>query len=151
VHDDRYYVLDAEGETFVFSFAYAGIFKRLRLGVNSLATGNDTLYGWANGFLYELFASDQLLDLEYLSPRFIEGRLSEIKAYKKFYFFAKGDIIIDIIINDRLVVNQIKLKSGDTETIQPPQELQRGNYVQFKITGKGELLEYEYEVERRDE
>lgn len=150
VHDDRYYVLDSKGETYVFSFAYGGIFKRLQLDISSFATGSDVLYGWKNGFLYQLFAADEYLNFEYLSPKFIEGRLSEIKAYKKFYFFANGDIIINILINDRPVVEQVKLKSGDTVTIQPPQELQRGNYVQFKITGKGELLEYEYEVSRRD-
>lgn len=150
VHADVYYCLDTTGVTYAFSMAYGNIFKRLKLGVSSLITGNNKLYGWKDGYLHELFASTEYLEFEYLSPRFIEGRASEIKAYKKFYFFGNGDIIINIVIDDEAIVENARLTAGDTTVIQPPQDEQRGHYVQFAITGKGELLEYEYEASRRD-
>lgn len=150
VHGDVYYCLDSTGITYAFSMAYGNIFKRLKLAINSLVTGNNKLYGWKDGYLYELFASSEYLEFEYLSPRFIEGRASEIKAYKKFYFFGNGDIIINIVIDDEAVVEKARLTAGDTTVIQSPQDEQRGHYVQFAITGKGELLEYEYEASRRD-
>lgn len=150
VHDEVYYCLDSSGVTFAYSLAYGGIFKRLKLDIGSLVTGNNKLYGWKNGYLYELFASQDDLEFEYLSPRFIEGRASEIKAYKKFYFFGFGDIIVDIVIDDSTIVAGAKLVSGDTVVIQPPQDEQRGHYIQFKVVGKGRVLEIEYEAARRD-
>lgn len=150
VYGDVYYCLDANNITYAFSMAYGNIFKRLKLDIDSLVTGNNTLYGWKDGYLYELFASNEYLKFEYLSPRFIEGRATEIKAYKKFYFFGNGDIIINIVIDDETVVENAQLTAGDTTVIQPPQDEQRGHYVQFAIAGKGELLEYEYEAARRD-
>lgn len=150
VHDETYYCLDSSGVTFVYSLAYGGVFKRLKLDIGSLVTGNNKLYGWKNGYLYELFASPNYLEFEYLSPRFIEGRASEMKAYKKFYFFGFGDIIVNIVIDDSTIVEEAKLVSGDTVVIQPPQDEQRGHYIQFKVVGKGEVLEIEYEAARRD-
>lgn len=150
VHGDVYYCLDTSGIAYAFSMAYGNIFKRLRLDIYSFVTGNNKLYGWKDGYLFELFASDEYLEFEYLSPRFIEGRASEIKAYKNFYFFGNGDIIVNIVIDDTVIVANSRLDAGDTTTIRPPQEEQRGHYVQFHITGKGELLELEYEASRRD-
>lgn len=149
-YDDVYYCLDYDGTTYAISFAYGGTIKRLKLGINSFVKDETTLFGWLNGYLYELFAGEELLEFEYVSPRFIEGRASELKAYKKFYFFGKGDIIVNIIIDDDTVVADTLLNSGDSTVIQSPQEEQRGHYVQFSIKGKGELLELEYEAARRE-
>lgn len=150
VYGDVYYCLDTSGIAFAFSMAYGNIFKRLKLDIYSFVTGNNKLYGWKDGELFELFASEEYLMFEYLSPRFIEGRASEMKAYKNFYFFGNGDIIVNIVIDDQVIVADSQLTAGDTTVIRPPQEEQRGHYVQFSITGKGELLELEYEAARRD-
>ncbi len=149
--DDSYYLALANGTVFVLSLAYGPIFKTLDLGVVTITTGLDTLYGWRNGKLFKLFASSSLLDFEYLSPRFIEGRATEAKTYKKLYFFAKGDIMVDVIIDDVVVLAGRKLDSGRATQVQPPQEQQRGYYIQFRVYGKGELLELEYTAERRNE
>jgi hypothetical protein len=149
--DDTYYLALANGTTLVLSLAYGPVFKTLKLGVTSLATGYDKVYGWFEGQLYELFSSAEDLEFEYLSPRFIEGRATEAKTYKKLYFFAKGDIMVDVIIDDVTIVTGKKLDSGKATQVQPPQEEQRGHFIQFRIYGKGELLEYEYTAERRDD
>ena len=151
MHDDTYYLALADNSILALSLAYGQVFKRLVLGVNTVVSGNDTLYGWYAGKLHELFASADYLEFEYLSPRFIEGRATEAKTYKKLYFFAKGDIIVDVIIDDTVVLADKALVSGKATQVQPPQEDQRGYFIQFRIRGRGELLEFEYTAERRDE
>lgn len=151
IHDDTYYLTLTDNSILALSLAYGQVFKRLQLGVTAVAVGYDTLYGWSEGQLYELFASTEDLEFEYLSPRFIEGRATEAKTYKKLYFFAKGDIMVDVIIDDVPVAQGKRLESGRATQVQPPQVDQRGYFIQFRIYGKGELLEFEYTAERRDE
>ena len=150
LHDDVYYLNTTDNSILALSLAYGQVFKQLYLGVNTVVTGYDKLYGWFEGQLHELFASSEDLRFEYLSPRFIEGRATEEKTYKKLYFFAKGVIMVDVIIDDVLVVEGKQLDSGVATQVQPPQEEQRGCFIQFRIYGKGELLEFEYTAERRD-
>ncbi len=150
IYDDSYYLTLADNTVLVLGLAYGQVFKRLALGITTVVSGNDVLYGWSGGKLHRLFASAADLEFEYLSPRFIEGRATEAKTYKKLYFYAKGDIIIDVIIDDVVVLADRKLDSGIATQVQPPQEQQRGNFIQFRIRGTGELLEYEYTAERRD-
>lgn len=151
LHDDVYYLTLTDGSILALSLAYGQVFKHLELGITTVTAGYDTLYGWRDGQLYELFASEQDLEFEYLSPRFIEGRATEAKTYKKLYFFAKGDIMVDVIIDDVAVIEGRKLDSGIATQVQPPQTEQRGYFIQFRIYGKGELLEFEYTAERRND
>lgn len=147
VHDQVYYILETSGSILAFDFRFAQIFKRLELGIESLATSKGILYGWTGGFLHTLFSSSITESLSYTSPRFIEGRITEDKTYKKVYIYAKGDIIINILIND-LVVATKSLSGEDAYTIQVPQDKQRGNFIQFTISGTGEVFELEYVVGR---
>lgn len=56
-----------------------------------------------------------------------------------------------MIIDDTVVLADKALVSGKATQVQPPQEDQRGYFIQFRIRGRGELLEFEYTAERRDE
>lgn len=147
VHDQVYYLLSSDGSILAYDYRFTRIFKNLSLGISSLSVGNDTLYGSADGVLQELFASDELEEFSYTSPRFIEGRFSEDKTYKKVYIYSAGDIIINIFINDSLVFNTT-LTGTKKHEIQIDQASQRGNYIQFEFKGKGEVSEYEYVVGR---
>jgi hypothetical protein len=151
LYDDTYYLTTTDNSILALSLAYGQVFKRLELGITTVTAGFDTLYGWHEGQLYRLFASEEDLEFEYLSPRFIEGRATEAKTYKKLYFFAKGDIMVDVIIDDVTVLTGRKLDSGKATQVQSPQTEQRGYFIQFRIYGKGELLEFEYTAERRDD
>ncbi|ANY29558.1 internal virion protein [Pseudoalteromonas phage PH1] len=147
IHDQVYYLLDRSGLILAHDYRFETIYKHLELGVTSLTRSKDTLYGIANGVLNELFAGEELEEFTYVSPSFIEGRISEDKTYKKVYVYSKGDIIINIFINDSLVAT--KTLSGEAKhEIQVPQSKQRGNYIQFKFIGKGEVSELEYVVGR---
>ena len=147
VHDQVYYMVDSTGEVLAYDFRFGGIFKTFSLDILSFAKGTDKLYGVANSVLNELFTGVSTEEFTYLSPRFIEGRVSEYKTYKKVYVYAKGDIIINIFINDILVLTK-SLSGEDAHEMQVPQNMQRGNYIQLEIKGTGEVYEYEYVVGR---
>ena len=145
VDDEVYYCHNADGTTLAADFRFGTVFKYLTLDVDTISYAEGSLYGWKEGLLYKLFESEGSLELNYLSPRFIEGSASEEKTYKKLHIYSKGDIIINIIINDIIV--RTKSLTGEQDTqVQVPQDKQRGNFVQFSITGTGEVYEYEYIV-----
>lgn len=148
VFDRVYYVVDQDNNIFAYDFRFSvPIFKTFSLNTGSFAVANDKLYAVRGVVLAELFASDTNASFNYTSPVFIEGRFTEDKTYKKVYVYSKGDIIINIFINDVLV--QTKALSGNkSHQLQVPQDKQRGNYIQFQFSGTGEVFEYEYEVGR---
>jgi len=143
VTDEVYYCHDVNGSTLAVDFRFGTVFKYLNLGIRTIAYANGDLYGWDAGTLYKLFESDDYLALSYLSPRFVEGSVTEDKTYKKLHIYSKGDIIINIIINDVTVATRA-LTGEDDFQLQVPQDKQRGNFIQFSIAGTGEVYEYEY-------
>ena len=143
--DEVYYCHNADGKTLAYDYRFERIVKWLDLGIDNIVAANSAAYGVAGGTLHELYKGDSLLPFSYVSPRFSEGSLTQAKTYKKVYFRTDGDIIINILIDDVLVATE-SLSGKETHQIQVPQELQRGYYIQFGITGTGTVLEYEYEA-----
>lgn len=148
VHDEIYYLSNANGMIVAFNFGVGKVFEKFDFDTSVLVVANDILYGWNSGFLYSLFTADTTAELQYLSPRFVEGRVTELKTYKKVYIYAKGDIIIDIIIDDNIVATKA-FSSENGHTVQVPQDKQRGFFIQFAIRGTGEVYELEYVVGNR--
>lgn len=145
VFDEVYMVLDNAGTTWAFDFGLGQIFKQFSFGVSTLAVANDELYGWSGNVMYRLLSATTKETFEYLSPRFVEGRVSELKTYKKVYIYSKGDIILKVIIDDIIVSTNVFSEDGGS-TIQVPVESQRGYFIQFSIEGTGEVFEIEYEA-----
>lgn len=144
LHDQVYYVLQQDGTILAYDYRFGdAVFKTLNLGVDSLAIGNDNLYGWLDGQLYELFAGSTEEEFSYTSPRFIEGSAVEAKTYKKVYIYSKGDIILNILINDIQVATKTFTTEGAHE-VQVPHKLQRGQFIQLQLSGTGEVYELEY-------
>lgn len=148
IYDEAYYILDADGSILVFDYGYGKIFKSLQLGVSALTVANDILYGWSNAVQYELFNGSTFETFRYLSPRFIEGASTEHKTYKRVNIYSKGDIIIKTLIND-VEVTSNTLTGEDSFDIQVPSHLQRGFFIQFDISGTGEVYEIEWIVGRQ--
>tara|TARA_R110000851_G_scaffold14313_5_gene48498 strand:+ start:8251 stop:10149 length:1899 start_codon:yes stop_codon:yes gene_type:complete len=146
VFDEAYYALESNGSILSFDFAYGKIYKRLAMDIASLAIANDVLYGIRDGVLQEVYGSDEPATLKYKSPRFIEGSVTGNKVYKKVHIYHKGDIIVNILINNNLVVTGKLLSGTGSTTIKVPQELQRGFFIQFEFEGEGTVHEIEYEV-----
>lgn len=140
IYDEAYYLMEATGDTLSYK---NGIISRYKLGLSSLAVANDTLYGWRAGKLWEMFNGDTPAYFRYTSGRFTEGKFTTNKTYKKIFLYSRGHVIINILIND-VVVQTKELNGEDSYTIQVPQELQRGFFIQFHIEGTGEVYELEY-------
>lgn len=150
VHNEIYYCHNSDGSTLVFDFRFGNTIKWLELGVESLVLKLNTLYGYEGGKLHEIYGSSDNLIFKYLSPRFVEGAITEIKLYKKVYFRSKGDIIIKIIIDDIEVITA-EFNNEDTHVVMVPQDKQRGFSVQFDIEGTGTVQEIEYVVGSRQQ
>ncbi len=144
--NEVYHVLDASGITYSFDTAIGPIFKKFNFGVTSLAKKDSSLYGYKSGVLYELQKASTNLSFTYLSPKFIEGSFTKAKVYKHIYIYSKGDIIVKVYIKDILVATKV-LDTEDNHTISVPQDLQRGYFIQFEISGTGEVFEIEYIAE----
>lgn len=143
VHNEVYYCHNEDGTTLAWDYRFAPIPKWLDLGVESLTLANNILYGYSDGRLHEMFKSTSYLSMTYLSPRFVEGAITQIKIYKKIYIRSKGDIILDTII-DNNVVSTLTLNSEDTHQLLVPHEKHRGYSIQFNVTGTGAVQEIEY-------
>ena len=145
VHDETYYLLESSGSALLLDLRFGKIFKRASLQVASLAVANDILYGSVGIELVELFGSTEYDTMNYKSPRFIEGKISENKTYKKVFIYCEGDIILKILIDSELVTTRT-LSTTDGHQIQVPQEKQRGFYIEFEVEGTGTVHEIEYEA-----
>lgn len=143
-----YYVLNSDSAILAVDFRFNATLKSLSLGVDSLAIGNNKLYGHYDGQLYEMFSSSAVEAFKFVSARFIEGSSTEEKQYKKVYVYSKGDIIINVLIDDQLVSTHTFSEEGSHQ-IQVPQDKQRGHFIQFEVEGTGEVYEIEYTTARR--
>lgn len=148
--DEVYYLLQEGGNLLAIDFRYTPLIKYFNLDIDNLIVASDTLYGWKAGYIRELFAGPSVLEYEYLSPKLSDGKVSEKKTYKKVYIYSRGAIKLDIYIED-VLVQHVDLDGQDAHVIQVPQEYQRGCFIQFKVTGTGEVLEIDYTVEGRKE
>lgn len=145
VYDEVYYLIDTVGKILAIDFRFTQIAKWLSLNVSSLVVAKDILYGYRESTLWELFAGDSAETFSYRSPRFIEGRATEHKTYKKVYIYSKGVVQLKVYINDELVATA-DYSDEDSHCIQVPQAQQRGFFIQFDISGTGTVYELEYEV-----
>lgn len=144
--DEVYYLLQEQGSLLAIDFRYTPIVKYFDIDIDNIIVAEDKLYGWKAGQLSELFAGSSYLELKYLSPKLSDGLVSEKKTYKKVYIYSKGVLKLDIYIED-VLVQQVDLVNQDAHTVQVPQQYQRGCYIQFGVSGTGELLELNYTVE----
>lgn len=140
--DEAYYLVEADGYTLLLE---NGIIKRINVGMETLVVANNILYGWKDGYLWEMYASTVDADFKFTSARLSEGSLTKQKTYKDIFTYLEGRATINILINDSLVQSKV-LEGSDSFTLKVPQELQRGFFIQFEIEGKGKIAELEYTV-----
>jgi hypothetical protein len=141
VHDEVYYVAETDGNIFALDFRYGNIAKEFSLGVDTVVSANDTLYGWLAGELYELFAGSTNETIEYVSPDIVEGEYSNLKAYDTFYVRYNGLIVIEILLDNVTVLTKSLTGTKPVEQLKVPQLKQQGYRVSFKITGTGSVDE----------
>lgn len=149
LHDEVYYLLEENGDILAVDYRYGEVIKRLSLGVTALAVANDVLYGYSGATQHTLFSSTTFESFNYTSPRFIEGASTNEKQYKKVYIYSKGLITAEVFIDDISVRTKEFTEEGSHQ-IQVPHTKQRGHFIQFKISGTGEVYELEYRASNRD-
>jgi len=142
IYDEAYYLMEANNKILSYK---GGIIARYDLNVSSLAIANDSLFGYRDGKLWEFFTGSTPASFNFTSARFTEGKFTANKTYKKIFLYSRGHVIINILIND-VIVQTKELNGEDSFTIQVPQELQRGFYIQFQLEGTGEVSELEYVI-----
>lgn len=146
VYDDVYY-LGYSGGMLSVDFRFGIIFKNLSTLVSGLHVYDDILYYSHLGSLYSLGTNVDSLSLSYRSPKLSDGQVSNLKSYKSFYVNCIGELSISIYIDDILVIT--KSIDDTTSEILVPQLTRKGYYIEFEVTGTGELLELQYIVEGR--
>ncbi len=158
IHNEIYYIVYNSNDVLAADFGFGGlIFKQFKFAAATggvlLSFFRDTtkLYMYT-GARYEAFAGSGYEVMRYKSPRFIEGRATENKTYKKIYFYAENAVLLKVYINDVLVASkQTVAGTKDSITLQVPQELQRGFFIQFEVEGDGLVYELEYEAVGRQD
>jgi len=99
------------------------------------------------GKLWSLFNGNSYLSYTYKTGRLTEGALTVVKNYKTFYVYAYGVATVKIYIDGILSLTKV-LEVGLNE-IKPPQTDRLGYYVEFEVSGTGEVAEIEYKMEAR--
>lgn len=144
VYDERYHVLQIEqGTTLVLDLARQ-IIKLDNYGIDSLIVAEDTIYGYYDGNLYELDAHNDLLQMQYSSPKYIGRGYTVPKIYKNFYMFSEGIVTINIYIDDVLAQSKT-FTTKDNHQIKIPKEHMRGFELQFHILGTGTVYEVQWD------
>lgn len=159
LYNEVYYAVYDTNKVLAADFSFGGlVFKNFQF---SVATGNailsffkdsSKLYLTNVSNRYEAFAGTDYEVFKYKSPRFIEGRATENKTYKKIYIYAENAVLLKVYINDELVASkQMAAGTKDSITLQVPQEKQRGFFIQFEVEGDGQVFELEYEASGRQD
>lgn len=155
--DEVYYVTHTNNSCFAVDFRFgAPIFKTLKFAeatANNLLTmyrSHTALYFTTVGGQYKPFAGSVNATMRYKSPRFIEGRATENKTYKKVFFYVEGEVTLKVYINNELVMTRVcPANTVDSVTVQVPQAQQRGFFIQFEVEGTGQIYELEYLAQGR--
>lgn len=145
VYDSVYYLSYGNDNIIAVDFKYSLSFRYLSLGVDRLGKFNDRLYGEKEGTLYELLASDEVLEYTYRSPIFIKG--SEFKTIHDIHFFKERDIPTSL----KLIVDGNKEYTHEFTDWDYNYKVgaRIANYVQLELKSKAEMYEYEIVMEGR--
>lgn len=153
IYDDTYWVCLTDGSLLCIDYRFGDFgdfaFKKYTLTkplVNIYADG--TLFGVVDGDkLVKLFEGGYL-SFHYTSPVFIEESYAETKLYNNIYVKFNGTFTFQVLIDGAFVASYA-LTGDSYKELNVPEEKQRGNSIQFDITGTGTIHEIEYKVQGR--
>ncbi len=146
VYDEVYY-LAYKNEVLAVDFRFGTIFRKIDVRADGFHIYNDILYYSDDNTLYSYQTSDEYRLLTYKSPKLSDGQISNLKNYKTFYVNCIGSLDLKIYIDGTLVTEQTI--DDTTSEVLVPQLKRQGYYVEFELSGKGELLELQYIMEGR--
>jgi len=145
VYDETYWVLRTDGSIIAMDLRFGLVFRQYFLGniLEDIGNFDDTLYSNIEDKLVKLFASDEDLQLYYLSPKFSDGSVSHLKKYNEVYLSYDGEFEVSVFLDDKPVVLNLPLIEN---IIKIPAELQQAYTISISIKGKGTFREYAYNV-----
>jgi len=146
VYDDVYY-LGYSGGIIAVDFRFGTIFRHLDTTIDGFHVYNDILYYSETSELFSLGTAETNKSLTYKSPKLSDGQISNLKNYNHIYVKCIGSLVFKVYIDGTLV--QIKTIDEDVIEVKVPQLKRQGYYIEFEVTGTGELLEIQYVVEGR--
>lgn len=143
-YGDVYYIVLSDFT--VVSLDMVGlIYTELTLSCNAIKSIGGILYIRKASDLYIAFSDPNLVEtFTYLSPLLNEGSYVLPKTYKSIFIRSKGNITVKVYIDEELVMTK-SYTTTDTHELKPPQSKQRGNSIQFQITGTGTVYEIDYD------
>lgn len=147
LHDEVYYVVNADATILAVDMRYGTMFRTLDLGVETLTVANDILYGWNSTGMYTIFSSANYETFQFKSTRFTEGIVSKAKSFKKFHLYSKGVIIIKVIAEDGQILANKEFATTGKHELQVPSSMQRQEFIQLDISGTGEVYEIRFQAE----
>ena len=148
IFDRAYYLLLPAGKVLVLDFSGQAKFKEFQTFEDAeylIAVGTDIFVGRGT-VVNKLFSSTEAASLLYVSPELVEGSQLQEKLYKRVRLFHFGDIILKVLIDRQEVAAKSFTGEGSKEVLIPASSA-RGYRIQFEVSGTGEVLEIEYEVE----
>ena len=111
IWNDTYVLLDSTigGQGLIMmEYGEGLLFKRVSTSYNKfIATYNDKLFIGNGTDVRELFASTAYSQLRYVSPKYAEGSVTTAKVYTEVRVYHKGDIMLEVYINDELVTSKL--------------------------------------------
>jgi len=146
VYDDVYYISYGD-KLMAYDTRFGNILRYINQETTSMFIYDDRLYYSLNNKLFSLCTADNYRELEYKSPRLSDGQVSNLKNYKVVYVKCFGNLTIKIYIDGILVATRDI--DSQTSEILVPQQNRKGYYIEFEVLGTGELLEFQYAVEGR--
>jgi len=150
IWDSQYFLFHTTG-VLVADFRFGGlIFRDLSVIANGTwySSQFDKLYYIdTTGKLWSLFNGAGYLSYTYKTGKLTEGALSIVKNYKTIYVYAYAVATVKVYVNSTLVLTKV-LEVGLNE-LKPPQATRLSYYIEFEVSGTGEVAEIEYKVEAR--
>lgn len=144
--EDQYFICKSNGKMLCMDLRFEPQFKEYKFSeaISNIQKYNDELYARVGSKLYKLFAG-AAEQFRYVSPKLTEGDYSVTKLYNNIYMKSKGEFEVKILIDDEIVSERM-YQGFKTHDMMPNMEDQRGESIQFDITGIGTIFEIEYKA-----
>lgn len=145
VWDETYFVLDTDGNLLAMDLRFNLLaFKRYDFVEKLADVGvfDGELYGIVDEKVVEMFKGEQM-PLSWRSGMLVEGSISMTKTYNIIYVRYKGTFEFKVLINGKEVACKT-LTGDDNVEVKVPQDLQRGESIEFDVYGVGKIWEIEY-------
>jgi len=138
-HDGRYYLFHSKG-VLVYDTRNGGVFYDNDCVAEYAWTDDeyDTMYYYNGGRTYLWEGDSSSLEWSYKSPYIGSTEMTQ-RTYGEFVVACEGNVSVTIVIDGRKVIDS-KVIPGGRDRFKMPRNC-TGRYLQFEISGKGELSE----------